>query len=226
MSEYPSFAAYPVPAAEDRPPLRQLRGIGFVAILFIGITAILDAVLTVKCWNLYDLAVAYVQGEDVTEDDGIAAIQTLSVVLVITAVVLIVTGVVFLVWLWRARINAEILGGPDTQRRSRGWTIGAWFCPVVNFWYPYQILADIRRVSAGRRPASGMIVGWWWGLMVVSEVIGEIMIQISRSSGDPLGTIHTIAIAMTIGTGLQAAAAGLVIRMIMQIDEWQFSDPF
>ena len=46
---------------------------------------------------------------------------------------------VFLVWFSRVRHNAGLWG---PQRRSRGWAIGAWFTPVVNLWFPYQIAAD------------------------------------------------------------------------------------
>ncbi|WP_326616642.1 DUF4328 domain-containing protein [Streptomyces decoyicus] len=33
-------------------------------------------------------------------------------------------GVVFLVWWWRARVNAESFGGTAAQRRPRGWVVG------------------------------------------------------------------------------------------------------
>lgn len=48
---------------------------------------------------------------------------------------LLAAGVVFIVWLWRARGNAELFCYGQ-HRRSRGWVIGGWFCPVVNFWFP------------------------------------------------------------------------------------------
>lgn len=39
-------------------------------------------------------------------------------------------AVVFLIWLWRARRNAETLFA-GRHRLSIGWVIGAWVCPIV-----------------------------------------------------------------------------------------------
>jgi hypothetical protein len=46
----------------------------------------------------------------------------------------LVAMVMFVVWFYRARINAEGHGWP--QRLSPGWAIVAWVVPVVNFWFP------------------------------------------------------------------------------------------
>ncbi|MEU3510791.1 DUF4328 domain-containing protein [Streptomyces longwoodensis] len=54
---------------------------------------------------------------------------------------LVATAVVALCWLWRIRVNAEVFDA-SRHRLRRGWTIGAWFCPVVNLWFPRRIVAD------------------------------------------------------------------------------------
>ena len=55
--------------------------------------------------------------------------------------------VMFVVWFYRARVNAEGHGWP--QRWSPGWAIAGWLVPVVNFWFPFQIMADIWRATRG-----------------------------------------------------------------------------
>ncbi|MEY9909564.1 hypothetical protein ABIA35_005803 [Catenulispora sp. MAP12-49] len=87
----------------------------------------------------------------------------------ITVNLLLFVGIapVFLVWFFRVRKNAG-LWGPQT--RAQGWTIGAWFTPVVNFWFPVQIMRDVWRASGaepgGRAGVARVAAGWWtcWSL--------------------------------------------------------------
>jgi hypothetical protein len=62
---------------------------------------------------------------------------------------------VFLVWFFRVRQNAGLWG---PQSRSQGWTVGAWFTPVVNFWFPMQIMRDVWRAS-DTEPNGSVVVG-------------------------------------------------------------------
>ena len=81
--------------------------------------------------------------------------------------------VLFLVWLWRARANADVLR-PGGQRRSPAMVVGSWFIPVVNLWFPKQHLDDIWTASAPDRRL-GLLHGYWvawlawisWGLVTV-----------------------------------------------------------
>ena len=51
----------------------------------------------------------------------------------------------FVVCFYRARINAERYG--YRQRRARGWAIWGWIVPIVNLWFPFQIMGDIWRAG-------------------------------------------------------------------------------
>lgn len=78
----------------------------------------------------------------------------------------------FLTWFYRVRKNAGMWG---PQRRSQGWTIGAWFTPVVNLWFPVQIMRDVWRVSAGERgeqTAAVRLIAAWWTCWVLAWVTG------------------------------------------------------
>jgi hypothetical protein len=79
-----------------------------------------------------------------------------------------VFGILFLVWFRRARINAE--GRGWRKRRATGWTIGGWICPVVNLWFPFQIMGDIWR--AGLAPEARQRTAWlpalWWTAWLLS----------------------------------------------------------
>jgi hypothetical protein len=126
--------------------------------VLIALVVVGDVLISVSHWRTYLVVHNYLARAGATEVDLLAADAFSRLVAVSTIVVMIAAGVVFLVWLWRARLNAEWIGELDVlrgsvdgevtpvvnlHRRSRGWVIGGWFCPVVNLWLPYQIVADI-----------------------------------------------------------------------------------
>src|SRR5207249_4328581 len=71
-----------------------------------------------------------------------------------------------------AYVNLPRLGaGP--LRLTTGWSIGAWFVPILNWIRPKQIVNDIWRTTAPERPTGvqtapdvSPLVHWWWGLWV------------------------------------------------------------
>ena len=131
---------------------------------------------------------------------------------------------VFLVWFFRVRKNAG-LWGPQTRRQ--GWTIGAWFTPVVNFWFPVQIMRDVWRTSsddpAERTVVARLGAGWWtcWTLAWLTSYR-----TFTRHSTGPDGSTlvsyqaafflnSTVASALCLGLG--ALLMGLMIRGITRM---------
>ncbi|WP_026248254.1 DUF4328 domain-containing protein [Streptomyces sp. LaPpAH-108] len=81
---------------------------------------------------------------------------------------LIAAMVVYLCWLYRVRVNAEVFD-QSGHSLKRGWAIGAWFCPIVNLWFPRRIVLDIWNTSAPQgRPAGHRLIDLWWALWLVS----------------------------------------------------------
>lgn len=88
-----------------------------------------------------------------------------------------VVGIVFVIWLMRARENAENLS-PYPHRRTRGWLFGGWLVPVVNLWFPKQIVDDIWRASSPRQDGRRPMV---WRIASMQEELG----QARRQPGPP-----------------------------------------
>ena len=97
----------------------------------------------------------------------------------------LLVGPLFLVWFYRARKNAD--GRGQEQRWTRGWAIGAWFVPIVSFWFPYQIMADIWRANlpAERRAKRAWLPGFWWGCWIAGGIFGltAAISSVSATSG-------------------------------------------
>jgi hypothetical protein len=83
--------------------------------------------------------------------------------------------VVFLVWFYRARVNADGRGWP--QRRSPGWAIGAWFVPVINLWFPFQIMADIWRAGLPAEARANRLIlpGIWWACFLAFYLVASVV---------------------------------------------------
>jgi hypothetical protein len=116
---------------------------------------------------------------------------------------------VFLVWFYRARKNAD--GRGQDQRWGPGWAIGAWVTPIVNFWFPYQIMADIWRANlpTERRANKAWLLGFWWGCWIAGDIFGLIALESARASSGLNAVAHVLV-------GLSTAAAAILLIVIVR----------
>lgn len=91
--------------------------------------------------------------------------------------------IVFIVWFVKAAENGERLGLP--HRRAPLWAVLGFFVPVVNFWFPYQVAADLFPPDDPDRS----VAGWWWGCYLAQGVMTILVVVVSIvSSGAALLT--------------------------------------
>ncbi|QUQ71900.1 DUF4328 domain-containing protein [Kutzneria sp. CA-103260] len=148
--------------------------------------------------------------ETVADVNGAAALD--NVLLWVNAGALVVAAVAFIMWLWRARANAELLVGPHGQRLTREWVIGAWFCPVVNLWFPYQVVVDVWRASAPKLGDhhDGLVV-WWWMTFLGSLVFTRFISLAGLVDVAPL----VAACVLDLASGV------LALLVVRRISDWQ-----
>jgi hypothetical protein len=110
--------------------------------------------------------------------------------------------------------------------------IGGWFCPVVNLWFPKQIVDDVIAASDPRTPPlfpdlrriprHGLVLAWWltWVATMVRGNVGnpELDADVQDVSDRVLG-----ASVSTVGAVLTAVAAVLAIRMVRLVNRLQMS---
>ena len=201
-SQPPWQQQYPQPApwSSVEPPalryahrsLRSVSGLDTAVSILICLVVLAQAVHAASYWYAYTVVKDYVEGQvkDLDRLDRAHLVWVLAVGGFWLA--LLAAGVVFIVWLWRARCNAELFCyGP--HRRGRGWVIGGWFCPVVNFWFPKQIVDDVIAASDPRTPPRcpdlrriprhGLVLAWWL-IWVVVEVRGNLGPSVDPFSAD------------------------------------------
>jgi hypothetical protein len=93
--------------------------------------------------------------------------------------IIILSIIFFIMWFRRAYYNLRTLPWHNA-RYTDGWAAGAWFVPIINLWYPYQIMIDIWRGTQNAlkerlgEPQASTIVGWWWALHLISSFYDNI----------------------------------------------------
>ncbi|PPT14626.1 DUF4328 domain-containing protein [Streptomyces cinnamoneus] len=95
------------------------------------------------------------------------------------------TATLWAVWFRRTRVNAEVFA-PGTHRFGTGWAAGAWFTPVVNFWFPKQIANDIYRASSPTGPQNvrkGLLNAWWvlWIAATACNVVSSALYSVATN---------------------------------------------
>lgn len=103
--------------------------------------------------------------------------------------VFIATSIPFLMWIWRANANARALGAEGLSF-TPGWSVGWFFVPILNLWYPYQVMKEIWQAS--RNPAAWStepvpaLLGWWWGLWLLTNSLGMAALRFSLHPENPV----------------------------------------
>ncbi|MEY9843729.1 hypothetical protein ABH940_000790 [Streptacidiphilus sp. BW17] len=201
---------------------RSVTGSAQLVTFLIALTIVREIVVLAGNWRDYFLIHDYLAGTASAADLESASNDLLTQLSSEwTLLVWFVTGVVFLVWLWRARINAELLRGVESQHRSRPWVIGAWITPVANLWYPYQVLRDIWRASAPKRPAPSLtLVQWWWACFLLDGFLKPTQWRLAQqeaSEHDALvnANVDTVLMLLILGAGV------FLVLVVRRITAWQ-----
>jgi hypothetical protein len=193
------------------PSKRLARGV----LVLLGIQAFLALASMLSSLLQVQLLSRALAGEEISETEAsLNDVRELGIG-ILTILAAIVSGVVFLRYLGRANHNARALGADDLSA-TPGWTIGSYFVPIVNLWWPYQILQEIWKASAAEsgpwksRPGSSLI-GWWWGVRLIDSFVNQAVFRLSMAESAPIPNLERLIAT----TWLDFAAAGLDILLLV-----------
>jgi hypothetical protein len=176
------------PAPNYAPPRRtgqpaagsSIRGFAITAQLGLAVVAVASGYLLIaqqRQRHLVDRAIADLSS--VSAADVQAADNAAHAASQIVLVAFCITAVLYVVWFWHARVRAEGFDA-SVHRRRRGWAIGGWICPIVNFWFPLQITRDILRASdvpaydpASSRERLRPVVPIWWACLLLTGLLNR-----------------------------------------------------
>ncbi len=218
-----------------QPRLRSLRGPATIVSVLAVAVVLVQLFWGVRIWQANHTVVETHSWGTSASHGGIARMPFVFSTLGWFAAVLI-AGIVLIVWLWRARTNTQI-SSTAAHRLGRGWTVGAWFTPVVSLVFPAVVVEDIVRAAdpatpAGRAdlkgvPHSGLVWAWWiaWLLAWVSVVVERAAFMATNDYftdiDEAANTWTGWAATYTVMTLLFAIAAGLLITILTRVGGWQ-----
>jgi hypothetical protein len=137
----------------------------------------------------------------------------------------LVTAFLVLKWIYRTNRNAHSVARGLTTPPN--WAIIWFFVPIAFLWKPFQAFRETWQASAGapdwRVVKTPPILGWWWGMFLVSNLLGQVIFRIAMSAGT-LGGM-AIAAGFDVAASLLAVPLNLVyIRIVRDLTRMQVVD--
>jgi len=209
--------------------VRPVGGLGIAAAALIGLALVGSAIDVWSDWHRANLIDDLVYGgRQISFDELTSADSTAMATSWLSIGTLILAGVMVMVWLARARRNAEDICVAE-HRRARGWVFWGWIVPIVSLWFPYMFVEDVYKASRPDNPhdlvslstvrGSGLL-GVWWGFWVARLVTSWILI-VSLRGEETVEMFHRAAVINTVSLVVSVAAAVAFIMIIRRISGWQ-----
>nr|BFF17814.1 hypothetical protein GCM10025730_13350 [Promicromonospora thailandica] len=149
-----------VHAAPYAPPPRSAAGLGVATIVLACVWTVVQVLQLATAPQAADALRAAAAAGDGALASAFTGYDAVGLLLV---PVQIAAYVVACLWLSTSRATAEALDPRYVHARGRVWAWLGWWVPVVSFWFPYQVVRDVRRATttrliggsvAGGRPGS------------------------------------------------------------------------
>lgn len=133
------------------------------------------------------------------------------------SVTVIATGVLFIVWLFRAYGSDRV--DPARLTHGRGWTVGAWFTPVLGAWRPRRLVLDLWAGARSGTPAQEHdSLGWrldvWWGGYLLMNVLGYVSTRLALDVDDADGPEALVDALLT------SAVVDVVWALVTVVASW------
>lgn len=217
-----------VPTAPRRPPLpERWAGLSLAVQVVLAISIPVSVGVVLVNRNLMDVWRRIVADPSSVSQDEAEAADALVRLSLLEIPVLLVCGVLFITWLYLAHRSDRM--DPSWQRRRSGWAIGGWLVPIVNLWFPFQVVSDLRSGARGdaREPSHALQWCWWLTFLVyltASRVTGRLYRDANAVPDSDLSLyVDKLAAATTaelVAEMASVVAAVLAIVLVRQFTAW------
>jgi hypothetical protein len=186
-----------------------------LAITMIWIALAFDIMSLVSDGFQFDLLQRMASGVDFTTEEAENNDTRQQLLAGVNLIVIIISGVTFIQWFRRAYFNLHTK--VKDLRYTEGWAAGSWFVPFTNLIRPKQIMNELyersdalltQRSANYTQKISTSLLGWWWGLWIISGILNQISLRIGLNADTADELINSTVL------GLIATAAGLPLAFV------------
>jgi hypothetical protein len=136
----------------------------------------------------------------------------------------LIMSIAFLVWFYRAHVNARGMAQAKFTDTS-GWAVGFFFIPIMNLFKPFVGMRDIWRGSFSSpgsyaAPASTMVT-MWWAAWLVTNFLSRFFVLSFKSRDTTPNELITLNNISMIGSILMIVPIGLTVMLVINITKQQ-----
>lgn len=196
----------------------------WVTILLL-IVILIDVLAVISDFSEIQLLSRVQAGLPISEAEAVANDSRQTMMGFIYFIAYIVTAIIFCFWIHRSHRNLPSLGVRDLKY-SPAWAVGGFFVPILSLYRPYQVTKEIWKASD---PNAGLdwqgasvspLIGWWWGIFIISNYIDRLAVKISLSA-ETISSIMSSSVMTLVTDIVDIPAAILAIMLVQAITQRQ-----
>lgn len=210
----PSEPAQPLswgPPQSPPPPVGHVsagRGLALASALIAVAWTILEVVEAAFAYGAKDDYLdAAARGESAWD-----VFTTYDIVAIPLTIIAIAAYVVVCLWLYQVRSYLDVRRPDAHHARRKGWVWAGWLVPVVNLWFPFQIVRDIVKALG---TSAGMLLGWWWTFWLFSLFtmqIGSRLVATDEVNNEAVSQLGNVEATNAVFTGTALVFWLMIIR--------------
>ncbi len=177
---------------------------------------------SVACWSDW-LEVKLLQpamGEEIADEAWSANASRQQLIGMVQFALFLLTAIIFLMWIYRANVNARALGARDMTFKP-GWSVGWFFVPILSLYKPFYAVQEIWKASipgsqAWQSRRAGGVVGAWWTFWILTFAAGRVSGTLS-SQAEQINEFLVASWATLAADGVSIPAALLALLVVRGI---------
>lgn len=198
------------------------------AITLIWIILALEVISLASGYMQYNLLNVVADGGEISIEEANANDLREQIIGIIYIIATIISAVTFIQWFRRAYYNLHTK--ITYLAFAEGWAAGSWFVPFINLYRPLQIMKELYNETKELLTEKGLIyntelstsaLGWWWGLWILSGILGQIVFRLSLNAE----TLDEIISLTLIGIGANIVGIPLALIAIKVIKDYAKVEP-